>query len=268
MTDHGIHPWYQRATFRHWSDIVLTVSAGTRENLAGPFGVSPDRVVVGFSGVDTGQFRPDIDASDLRAQWGVPGDHPLIVNVSRFSHRKARPALSLIEALPLIREEEPNTSAVLVGGGPWWGRIEEQAQRLNKMMAARVVNPVGPRTDIPRVMNAADVSLSAATTAVEALACGTPTIAYGYSGYFGVIEPGNLEAARSAGFGDHGNLPPRPPVRRLAEDLLSLLRDLPAARARAGEVRGIIVERYSLEKMVDQIEGVYRDLGTRNSRIG
>jgi len=259
MTVHGPRPWYKQALFREWSDPVITVSEADKGNITGFFGVAEDRVAVSFLGVDTDRFRPGIDSKALRAEWGIRADAPLIVNVSRFSHRKARPALALVEALPIVRERIPEARVVLVGDGPELPRIEAAAARLASAGDAPAVHAVGARTDIPTVMSAADLVIATATTALEALASATPTIAYGRTGYFGLVTPDNFERARAVCFADHGRgLPPRVTPRRFATDIISLLEDAPGARRRAAEVRSIIVDRYSDRHMVEQVETLYR----------
>jgi glycosyltransferase involved in cell wall biosynthesis len=258
MTVHGPRPWWKRALFRGWSETILTGSAADRDDIDGPLGVSRNRVVVGFYGVDTERFKPGLDASSLRAEWGVPRDRPLVLNVSRFTHRKARPALALIEALPIIRRQVPHTTLVLVGEGDQLDSISAEANRLNRTIGERVVVLTGPLYDIPLVMNAGDVVVATATTATESLACATPTIAFGRTGYFGIVTPENYEAARAVCFADHGRLPTDKPTKRLAEDLTSLLADLPAARRSVERVRTTIAQRYSTDRMVEHIAAVYR----------
>jgi phosphatidylinositol alpha-1,6-mannosyltransferase len=260
MTVHGPRPWYKRVTFRDWSDTVLTVSEADRNNILGPFGVPAARTVVGFLGVDTERFRSGLDGCSLRAEWGVAYDQPLVLNVSRFTHRKARPALALIEALPIVRRRAPDTVLVLVGEGDQLDTISEEAARLNRAIGKRVVVIAGPRTDIPLVMNAGDVVVATATTATESLACATPTVAFGRTGYFGVVTPDNFEAARAVCFGDHGRLPTDRTVERLVEDLTSLLADLPAARRSAQRVRATIAQCYSTDCMVEHTATVYRQV--------
>jgi glycosyltransferase involved in cell wall biosynthesis len=266
MTVHGPRPWYKRVTFRDWSNTVLTVSEADRNNILGPFGVSADRTVVGFLGVDTERFTSGLDSSSLRAEWGVPNDQPLVLNVSRFTHRKARPALALIEALPIVRRRVSNTTLVLLGEGDQLGTISAAASRLNRTIGKRVVVLSGPRTDIPQVMNAGDVVVATATTAIESLACATPTVAFGRTGYFGIVTPENFEAARAVCFGDHGRLPTEHTAERLVEDLTSLLADLPAARRSAERVRTTIAQSYSTDRMVEHIATVYRQLIAAHSK--
>jgi glycosyltransferase involved in cell wall biosynthesis len=266
MTVHGPRPWYKRATFRAWSDTVLTVSEADRDSILGPLGVSADRTVVGFLGVDTDRFKPGLDASSLRAEWGVPDDCPVILNVTRFTHRKARPALALIDAMPWVRERSPGAVLVLVGEGDDLQRVRAAAERANDSAGDRMAIVAGPSTDIPVVMNAGDVIIATATTAIESSACATPTIAFGRTGYFGIITPENYEAARAVCFADHGHLPSSS-RERLAGDICKVLQDKAAALSTAEGVRALIAERYSVERMVEQIEAVYRQVIERDAAI-
>ena len=257
MTVHGPRVAWKRFMFSDWSDTVLTVSQADRDNIVGPFGISAARVEVGFLGVDTEAYRPGIDASALRSEWEIPDGRPLILNVSRFTHRKARPALRLLEALPIVRRQVPGTMVVFVGEGEELDRISESAKRVNDQLGERAAVVAGPRSDIPAVMSAGDIVVATATTAVESLASAAPTIAFGRTGYFGAVTRDNLEAARAVCFADHGRLPDIS-AQRLAADLVSLLADRSAALRSAEEVRHVIEEKYSVERMVDHIEGVYR----------
>ncbi len=238
---------------------MLTVSEADRNDVVGPFGPAAERVRVSFLGVDTERFRPGVDGSAIRAEWDVPANTRLIANVSRFSHRKVRPALALLEALPLLLEEM-EAMVVFVGDGPKLERIRDAARRVNDELGRSVAKIVGARTDIPEVMNAADVVVAAATTAIEALACGTPTVAFGRTGYFGIVTPDNLEAARAVCFADHGRLTPRVSALRIADDVTWLLTDRAAARRDAEAIRELIAERYSVERMAEHLETIYRQV--------
>ncbi len=260
LTVHGLRPWYKRALFRDWGDTVLTVSEAGRDGVVGPFGPPADRVRVSFLGVDTDRFRPGLDGARIRAEWQLPEDARLVVNVSRFSHRKARPARALLEALPLLLEDVPAAHLVFVGDGPQLDRLLKTVERVNDSLGRRVATVVGHGADIPEVMNAADVVIAAASTAIEALSCGTPTIAFGSTGYFGIVTPDNLEGARAVCFADHGHLPARVSALRLADDLIWLLKDRAAARRDAEAIRAALAERYSVDRMAEQIEHVYRQI--------
>ncbi len=264
MSVHGPRPWWKRAVFGGWSKTVLTVSEADRDGICGAFGVSSEHVIVSFLGVDTDRFRPGLDALPIRAQWGVDGT-PIILNVTRFSPRKAQPALALLSALPLVRRRIPDARLVLVGAGSQFGLISAEAASVNRLLGECAVVVSGLRRDMPLVLSAGDVVVATATTAVESLASGTPTVAFGRTGYFGTVTGDNYEEARSVCFADHGPDRVRITTQHLADELVSLLSDAAGARREAQRVRRIIQARYCAHRMVDQIEGLYYHLAERSA---
>jgi len=72
-------------------------------------------------GVDTHAFRPSVDGSAVRREYGLR-DRPVIVCVSRLVPRKGQD--SLIRALPQVRQRIPDAALLLVGGGPYRSTLE------------------------------------------------------------------------------------------------------------------------------------------------
>ena len=260
MSVHGPRPWWKRALFRAWSDTVVTISEADRDNIKGPFGVASDRVVVSFLGVDTERFSPAVDGGSLRAELGIEPDRHLIVCVSRFSHRKALPAYALIDALPLVRQRIEDAMLLLVGDGPERQAIAAKGEALNKNMGRPAVLMVGARTDIPEVMASADVVVATANTALEAMASGAPTLAFGRTGYFGRITPDNFERAQTFCFGDHGKLLQNVAPERLADDLVGSLGDDSPAQEEAGVLATMMADEYNVDAMAAHIESIYKEV--------
>ncbi len=80
-------------------------------------------------GVDDELFNPRnrSDGYVLRAEYGL-ADRPVIVCVSRLMPRKGQD--TLISALPIIHQRVPEAALLIVGGGPYRGRLESQIKRL------------------------------------------------------------------------------------------------------------------------------------------
>jgi phosphatidyl-myo-inositol dimannoside synthase len=105
-------------------DVVTFVSRYTRSRFAAAFG---PRAALEFlpSGVDTDLYVPDQAArSGIRARHGL-GERPVVVCVSRLVPRKGQDVL--VRALPLIRRQVPDAALLLVGGGPYEGRLRRLA---------------------------------------------------------------------------------------------------------------------------------------------
>lgn len=108
------------------TDAVTYVSRYTRGRFAAAFG--PAAALEHLpSGVDTDVFRPDAAArTELRARYGL-GDRPTVLCVSRLVPRKGQDVL--IRALPEIRHRIAGAVLVIVGGGPYHGRLRGLARR-------------------------------------------------------------------------------------------------------------------------------------------
>lgn len=105
-------------------DAVTFVSRYTRARFAAAFG---PQAALEFlpSGVDTETFAPDSAARhDLRTRYRL-GERPVVVCVSRLVPRKGQD--TLVRALPLIRAQVPGAALLLVGGGPYRGRLRRLA---------------------------------------------------------------------------------------------------------------------------------------------
>ena len=87
--------------------------------------VKPDVPVAALTpGADPGRFRPDVDSDDIRQLYGI-GERPLVVCVSRLVARKGQDVL--IRAMPAIRRRVPHAALLLVGAGPYEGRLRRLA---------------------------------------------------------------------------------------------------------------------------------------------
>ena len=109
------------------TDAVTFVSRYTRSRFAAAFGRMAALEHLP-SGVDTEQFQPDFAArKEIRTRHGL-GDRPTVVCVSRLWPRKGQDML--INALPAIRKRVPEAALLLVGGGPYEGRLRALATQL------------------------------------------------------------------------------------------------------------------------------------------
>lgn len=109
------------------ADVVTYVSRYTRSRFASAFG--PLAALEHLpSGVDTEQFRPDpVARKEIRGRYRLE-DRPTVVCVSRLWPRKGQDML--IRALPEIRRRVPDAALLLVGGGPYQGRLQSLADQL------------------------------------------------------------------------------------------------------------------------------------------
>jgi phosphatidylinositol alpha-1,6-mannosyltransferase len=134
-------------------DVVTFVSRYTRSRFASAFG--PMAALEHLpSGVDTEQFRPDpLARKEIRDRYRL-GDRPVVVCVSRLWPRKGQDML--IRALPLIQRRVPDAALLLVGGGPYHGRLLGMAEQLDVAQHVVLTGRV-PWDELPAHFVAGDV---------------------------------------------------------------------------------------------------------------
>jgi len=250
--------WVARvcAWLSRWVPNRIVVCAQAAQAVHTALGYDAARMVVIPNGYDLSRFAPDFRLRQgLRAQWGVSDDLALLGMVARWDPQKDH--INLIDALALLRRCGHVCRAVLVGTG-----VDEHNATLMRRIAdvglSDWVQPLGPRTDVPAVMNALDVHvLSSAygeafpNVLAEAMACGTPCV---------TTDVG--DAAQIVG--DTGWVVPPRNSQALAEALAQALTaqdDRAAWATRQQRCRERIAENYSIEAMVQRYRQVWREVG-------
>jgi glycosyltransferase involved in cell wall biosynthesis len=114
------------------SDRVITVSNAMQEDLT-RHGWPTQKINVVWNGVDPDVYNPvnvkkeEIEA--LRARYGVPKDWTMLLFVGRLTWVKG--VKNLVQAMPQVLSEYPNTKLVILGKGEEQDDILQLAERLN-----------------------------------------------------------------------------------------------------------------------------------------
>jgi glycosyltransferase involved in cell wall biosynthesis len=160
----------------------------------------------------------------------------------------------LFTAMARIRERHP-VHALIVGGGR---RAAEMQQLAESLGLADAVHFLGPRRDVPDLLNAMDVfvlpsySEGVSLALLEAMAAGLPVIATAVGGLPEVVTDG-----------DNGLLiPPRDPD-ALAGALERLLADPAWARQLGAKARAHVREHFSLDRLGREINEIYKELAEK-----
>ena len=246
--------WVERVLAQR-TDALVAVSAEVRDELV-DYGIAPQsRFRVVRLGLDLGTrtAAPPGTREEERRALGIAGDAYVVAWLGRMTEIKRVDVL--LRAVALLAEHVPSAHAILAGGGPL-----ELARELG---IDDVVHFVGMRPDVAAVLAAADVvALSSANegtpvSLIEALAAGRPAVSADVGGVRDVVahdETGLLVPPLDAG--------------ALADALTTLAKD-PARRARLGErARADVRERYSVERLVDDVDRLYRELLARGAAGG
>ena len=241
-----------RILYRHLFDmVVVTGGDKTRRELVERDGLAAHRVAAFPIGLDVEYFRPAPPDRDLRLEFALPKGHLLVGLISYLRSYKGHEYF--IEAARIISAQRDDVTFIIAGEGP-----EEQAirTRIERLGLSSKIRLLGFRDDLLNVFRSCDVFASPSVEGdtipqvlMQALAVGIPVVSTTVGSIPDVVIEGKT------GF----VVPPRD-AGALAERIARLLDDA-TLRTRMGiEGRSLVQRSYSLEKMLDRMEGVYQQL--------
>lgn len=191
---------HERRLFRGCDSVIATTPAQT-DMLRADYDVPLDKLYVIPPGYDDTRFFPVGAASRelLRKKLGFTGK--VVLSVGRLARNKGYDLL--IQAFKEVLAREPEASLYLAVGGEKLGEREQtileecQAIAADGGLAGRVTFAgFVPDADLPDLYRAADAFVLSSRyepfgmTAVEAMACGTPTIVTTHGGLFRLLRFG------------------------------------------------------------------------------
>jgi glycosyltransferase involved in cell wall biosynthesis len=200
----------------------ITVCDALRDEMIN-LGIEGDKIHRLRNGVDLEQFRP-LDRDRLRKELNLTG--PVIASVGHLIKRKGHDLV--LRALASL----PDTTLLIAGDGPERRNLENLAHTLKIENRVRFLGRIHPR-QMPEIYNMADVLALGSdregwpNVLLEAMACGTPCVAFDIWGCAEVIghdNAGLIVKHRSADTLSEAlkqllaNLPPRIATRHWAEN--------------------------------------------------
>ena len=238
--------------YRRLFDMVIVPGGErNRQDLIQRDGLAPDRVAAFPIGLDVEHFSPAAPAHDLRAELGIPAQHALVGLISYLRDYKGH--RYFVEAAATVLKEQPGATFLIVGEGPEEHNIRAQIERLGLTANVRML---GFRDDLLDVFRSLDLFVMPTVEGdtipqvlMQALAIGLPVVTTTTGSIPDVVVDGK------SGF----IVPPRD-AEALADRIAQLLAD-PALRAAVGRRgRETVKQSYSLDRMVDELERVYRQV--------
>ena len=121
-TVHGwwFHPKFWQRAFFQQMDAQVARSISIRDGFLGqtPF-MSPDKLPVIYSGVDTNRFHPQLDKQILRDELGLSADVPVVAMVARFQKVKGQHTFQAMARI--ILDAIPDAHFIVAGEDTFGG---------------------------------------------------------------------------------------------------------------------------------------------------
>lgn len=218
--------------------------------------VSKKRSLFIPNGVDIRAFSPQRGSrEDVRQALGL-GDALLLLTVGRFVEAKDYP--NLFHTIKRVVAQRPDLTLLVVGTG----ELEKELHQLVRSLDIEDhVRFLGTRTDIPKLMNAADLYVMASAweglpmVLLEASACALPIVSTDVGGVGEIVTEGQT-----------GYLAPPQNPQALAEAILKMI-DLPegSRKALGQNARRHTEALYDFDKVTTTWENLYLKLLAREN---
>ncbi len=256
ITRHVLFPMSRlhRQTLERAHRVIAVSNAVARELRAAQL-TSDDRIAVVHNGIDVDRFArvlAGFDRAEFLRGKGLPADCLLVGSIGELRTLKRHD--DFIRAVAAIAKRFPKAQFVLAGvDTSSAGEVQKQLQLL---VAELEFNDrfhfLGWLDDAEELLAAMDVFVSASETEsfglaiAEAMAAGTSVVATATEGAQEIIEDQKT-----------GLLVPIGNVERIAEAIATLLAHEERRKEIAAQAREAVAAKFSLRRMVDEIEAIY-----------
>ncbi|MCT4564636.1 MAG: glycosyltransferase [Maledivibacter sp.] len=244
-----------------WGSEVISISEDIKEHLINKFNVKSDIITIIPNGIDTTRFVPNLDGENLKRELNLRDDTMKIVYISRISGPLSKLVKLVAETGRDLYGDMDNIEFIIAGDGDDLKKISEYVDKINGKCNRNFIHVIGKRTDIPRVLSMADITICVARTALEAMACEKPVILAGGEGYMGLLTEENMEAAISNNFTGR-TFSEDITVEKLKKEILSILNtDSREKRLNLGQLgRNVVMDKFSIKTMTEKTVEIYNKL--------
>jgi len=234
----------------------VAVSEDIRKWLIECVGVKDSKVLKILNGVDTEKFQPGVNPK-FREQLGFSKNGLTIGTVGRLDPIKDQRLL--LEAFTLVSSSRKDLMLVIIGDGPERQNLESYRDSLHCRDRIRFL---GERDDVDRVLRVLDIFVlpskneGTSNTILEAMATGLPVIATAAGG-----NPELVSQNRT------GLLFPAGDLKGIVEALDFYLKDQGHRYDHGLNGRKEVEQRFSLGKMVNNYEELYKSFHSKSHRM-
>lgn len=232
------------APLSHMATRFIAVSQTVKDASCEYFGLSPDKVDVVYSGIDTQAYGPS--DPHVRRELAIDATDPVLINVGRLHPIKNQ--ISLIPLAECVAKKHPRTRLVVVGQGEEWNRLRGARDR---SPVRGNIHLLGRRSDVRDLLQTADIYVSMTSSegfsiaTIEAMAAGLPIVAT------------DIRPTREAVPAEAGVLVPVGDVEAAADAVIELLNNAQRRGAMGRQARKVAVDKFDVRMTASTLRAVY-----------
>jgi glycogen(starch) synthase len=263
-TGSGIVSHFETAT-AEMADHVITVSHAMRDDLI-RHGWPSHKISAVWNGVDPERYSPEKckneDVQKIRERYGISENGKMLFFLGRLTWVKG--IRSLIQAMPLVLQEYPNTKLVILGKGEEQKDVTETANRLG--IAKNVVTCFEFLPEDERILHyaASDLCIFPSLyepfgiVSLEAMSMAKPLIV-GAQGVVGFTEQVLSSGPEQNGIHINGNDPAD-----IAWGIKEVLKDEERAKRWGQNGRKRVIQYFTWRKAAEQTLQIYETVQSSN----
>ncbi len=184
--DFRVTPLLRKMT--DWGEHCFAVSPDIKDYVIKNYAFPKKNITVVPNGIDTDVFSPSSPAGEIFGEFPELKDKRIILHVSRLEEYSSLCAKCLIKAMERIGVDFPDSVLVIIGGGKDFDFVSELAERTNSKLGRKAVFALGARTDVRKFITDSYMFAGPSRAALEAMACGKPTVVSGSQGHIGIFS--------------------------------------------------------------------------------
>lgn len=244
--------WYKRLADRiliKKTNKVIACASSIKEFLIDNVKLSDNKIKVIPNAIDMGMVDSsfDVDILKKKQELSIPLTHKVIGCVARLDPIKGYKYL--IESIPQLLELEKNLKVLIVGDGELQSDLKSLVDKLGITSSVLFM---GSRRDFVEIIQIMDIYVVSSIhegvplSMLYALATGRPTISTNVAGIPEVITHEKTGVL----------IEPKSP-KRIAEEVLKLLRDREKMEELGENARKYALENFSSHKLIKRVEELY-----------
>ncbi len=249
------HGFYKRRLIRIllpcWGRRTIAISDAVKDHLIDAMKVPEDKVELIYNGIDMDrkpQEDPQRKTEDIKKEFNI-NNSPVVGITARLSSVKGH--IYLLMATARLKESFPGIRLLIVGSGDarYEKKLKHMCKKLNieeNVIFQPGIENIYKALSIMDVFVLPSIEEGLGLSVLEALSVGLPVVASDVGGISSVIENGV-----------NGVLVPRKNSKALTEAITRLLNDRDYAISLGKKGIDVILERFTLDKMIDSVEKFY-----------